>query len=116
MQARERRGGLLAKILKEQPEPCSDHHYEKLNDHTVFCPGCGDMKTAPAEVAPYVPVPSWPRCSVCGQPLYTTHYHLGGSYPPSYWPGWMTWTSGTSGNVTIYPLSDTTTTAGGTLT
>ena len=83
--------------MKEEPVACSDHHYEKLNASTIFCPGCGDMKSAPADP----PAPAWsslPRCATCGQWITYPHYH--------YWPGWTTWSSGTSGNVTIYPVTD----------
>ena len=83
--------------MKEEPRGCSEHRYEKLNETTIYCPGCGDMRSAPGVFVLPTAYPAYPRCYQCGQTIYPNmpHYH--------YWtpPNWTTWSASTSGNLTI---------------
>ncbi len=64
-----------------------EHRYEKLNEHQIYCRGCGDIKSAPG----YVAAPYRPTCSICGQVIYAPHYHWW--YGPHISTSGTTWTS-----------------------
>lgn len=86
---------LLAATRKSAaaPRPCSDHHFEKLNEHQIYCPGCGDIRTAPGFVAS--PVFVTPPLCWCGQ------HHYGSAHP--WWQTGITWSD--SGSKTSWTVS-----------